>query len=771
MLTNQHSAEPGPRVGFKHHLRAVLVPGDAAYLWSAQGVTTALRGRRVEALIPLLDGSLSLPELLDRAAAVMPCAEAAQAVAELARAGLIGYQRGCGADTDAVTRSALAYWDLAGLDGENAARQVAGARISLVAVGGAELGGVLRACTGSGLDATLTEPGDPRATFSLVVCTSYLEPGLRKVDAAFRASGQPWLLTRLCGAEPWVGPVFRPGESACWECLAHRLRGHRETEFLLSSDRRYGTGAVAPPAAIAATRELGSQTAVLEIAKWLAGVRYPGQDAVRTLPTLTMRPAEHPVQRRPQCPSCGDPALVAARVRQPVRPRSRRKATDTGSNDRALGAQQVWETYRHLVSPVSGVVTDLRPDGRVAGPLHCYLSGANPALRSRSPAEARAGVREQSGGKGVTAVEAKVSALCEAVERCSATWQGDEPVIRGSLAGLGADAVDPESCLLFHRRQYQDRDRWNGQHGAFQWVSAPFAADRVTDWTPVWSLTAGKHRLLPTSMLYFRAVSDDRQGGPWADSNGNAAGSSLEDAITQGFLELVERDAVALWWYNRTRHPAVDLDAFDAPWLARIREQFALMGRQVWALDVTSDLGIPTTVALSRLTGAAAGRGERIAFGFGSHFDPRLAMRRAVCEMAQLLPALDPQPPGDAPDPAAPELTAWRGGATVDEHPYLLPDPGQRPRAPGDFGYRPRADLADDIRAAERLVRREGMELLVLDQTRPDVGLPVVKVIVPGMRHFWARYAPGRLYDVPVRTGLLTRPTSYEQLNPLPLFV
>ena len=63
------------------------------------------------------------------------------------------------------------------------------------------------------------------------------------------------------------------------------------------------------------------------------------------------------------------------------------------------------------------------------------------------------------------------------------------------------------------------------------------------------------------------------------------------------------------------------------------------------------------------------------------------------------------------------------------------------------------------------------MELLVLDQTRPDIGLPVVKVMVPGLRHFWARFAPGRLFDVPVRLGRIAAPTAYEDLNPLPIFV
>ena len=62
------------------------------------------------------------------------------------------------------------------------------------------------------------------------------------------------------------------------------------------------------------------------------------------------------------------------------------------------------------------------------------------------------------------------------------------------------------------------------------------------------------------------------------------------------------------------------------------------------------------------------------------------------------------------------------------------------------------------------------MEMLVLDQTRADIGVSVAKVIVPGLRHFWARFAPGRLYDVPVQMGWLTRPLKEEELNPIPIF-
>ncbi len=68
-------------------------------------------------------------------------------------------------------------------------------------------------------------------------------------------------------------------------------------------------------------------------------------------------------------------------------------------------------------------------------------------------------------------------------------------------------------------------------------------------------------------------------------------------------------------------------------------------------------------------------------------------------------------------------------------------------------------------------LEQAGLEVFVLDQARPDIGLPVVKVIVPGMRGFWARFTSGRLFDVPVRLGRLAKPTPYEDLNPIPLFL
>ena len=68
------------------------------------------------------------------------------------------------------------------------------------------------------------------------------------------------------------------------------------------------------------------------------------------------------------------------------------------------------------------------------------------------------------------------------------------------------------------------------------------------------------------------------------------------------------------------------------------------------------------------------------------------------------------------------------------------------------------------------LAERAGLEVLVQDQTRPDVGMRVCRVIVPGLRHFWRRLGPGRLYDVPVQLGWLAEPRAETELNSYSLF-
>ncbi|HSK04684.1 MAG TPA: YcaO-like family protein, partial [Kofleriaceae bacterium] len=96
---------------------------------------------------------------------------------------------------------------------------------------------------------------------------------------------------------------------------------------------------------------------------------------------------------------------------------------------------------------------------------------------------------------------------------------------------------------------------------------------------------------------------------------------------------------------------------------------------------------------------------------------------------------------------------------------------GARPAAAAVFAQVTTDDLRDDVRALVARAAARGRETIVLDQTRPDLGLSAVKVVVPGLRHFWPRLAPGRLYDVPVALGRLAAPLSEDRLNPVPLYL
>ena len=202
----------------------------------------------------------------------------------------------------------------------------------------------------------------------------------------------------------------------------------------------------------------------------------------------------------------------------------------------------------------------------------------------------------------------------------------------------------------------------------------------------------------------------------------------------------------------------VDLGEFDDSYIRDLRVQLSETGRRLWVLDITSDLGIPSFAAMSHSTENGQ---DFIEFGSGSHFDARIAMLRALTELNQFLSI---------------GLMGLRSGETSDQddadswqlakNPYLLPsgNPAIRPDLGSEFG---RLDTREQVMACVQIAKREGLDFLVLDQTRPDIEVPVVRVIVPGLRHFYRRFAPGRLFDVPVKLGLLDQQVPESELNPL----
>jgi ribosomal protein S12 methylthiotransferase accessory factor len=546
--------------------------------------------------------------------------------------------------------------------------------------------------------------------------------------------------------------MLSPGDTACWTCLFDRMIRNREVKGFL--DRTSAQPVAVSPLARNTFGQGAIQFAAVEILKAVAsGFRTDLRDHIVSLDLLGSAIARHYVPKRPQCPTCGNKKLRnPRRAPEPIELGAGAKLVMTSGGYRTVTSRTTVARFRRHVSPLTGVVTRLE---RIEADLPMntnFFAQHNFSAPAHTVDQLRSGLSGGSFGKGSTAEQGEASALMEAIERYSGIFQGDEIRIKRRFADFApGDAMLANDIQLYSDTQLQAGHK----HAADDSHSVPEPVDSTVkiEWSPVWSLRDKRFMYLPTSFLYFF------YRGPaafHADSNGCAAGNTREEAIVQGFLELVERDAYAIWWYNRLRRAEVDLSQFKDSYVQDIKTQFADAGRKLWVLDITTDLGVPSYVAIMHWMNDGQ---ENIEFGSGAHFDRRIALLRALTELSQFL-SIGMMGGGSGEKPSLDGVTPLR----LQEYPFLIPadDPIVGPAS----SLKVHDNTRDQVEACVDIAKRAGLDFLVLDQTRPDVEVPVVRVIVPGLRHFYRRFGPGRLYDVPVKQGLLDRPLPESELTP-----
>jgi oxazoline/thiazoline synthase len=648
------------------------------------------------------------------------------------------------------TGAAAAYWASIGLSPEAAKAnlQKCGVRIQSLDVQGAtELDTALK-----GLGVRVVRRS---ANLTVTLVSDYLEGRLDELNRQHLSDQTPWLLVQPSGIFPLVGPLFRPGTGACWACLADRMKRNREVKALL--DREQARCIAVSPLVRHALGKAGIELAAVEIAKAIAtDFRTELRDHIVSLDLSGSTVVKHYVAARPQCPVCGRKKLRdPRRAPTPLELGAGGKLVMTSGGYRTVSSRATVARFRKHVSPLTGVVSRLE---RINAdlPLNTnYFATHSFSAPAKTAHELRAGLSGGSFGKGSTAEQGEASALMEAIERYSGIFQGDEIRVTRRFTDFPAgEAILPNDVTLFSDGQYKrQHEPASGSHDPH---SAPsrFDPSAKVEWSPAWSLRDQRFKYLPTSLLYFF------YRGPGAfntDSNGCAAGNTIAEAIVQGFLELVERDAYAIWWYNRLQRAEVDVGQLDESYGRDLQAQLAEAGRRLWVLDVTSDLAIPTFVAITHWTQNGK---ENIEFGSGAHFDARIALLRALTELNQFL-SIGLMGGGTGEKSSLDGSTPLR----LQDHPFLTPSAKQmvQPGFSSKFG---RLEACDQVTACVGVAKQVGLDFLVLNQTRPDIEVPVVRVIVPGLRHFYRRFAPGRLYDVPVKLGLRDRPLLEDELNP-----
>ncbi|MGF7175013.1 YcaO-like family protein [Azospirillum doebereinerae] len=321
-----------------------------------------------------------------------------------------------------------------------------------------------------------------------------------------------------------------------------------------------------------------------------------------------------------------------------------------------------------------------------------------------------------SQGKGVTLAAAKASGVMESIESYHAEritlplkfasfeeMRWTHPVVDvGRLPRLATSAYSPHSPILW----IEGEDLLNGGR---KWV--PFE----------------------TVHLNFTVAMAPGQGCFLPSSNGLASGNHRTEAISHALTELIERDATTLWRLfgaSAQEDTRIDLDSVDDPVCRSLIDRFDAAGVEVGVWEITSDLGLPAFLCRIVEREDLPQQSVRPASGMGCHVAREIALSRALTEAAQsrltfIAGARDDMPRAEYDrhlDPA--RHAQWKARITAGA--------GRRNFAgcPTSFAPTIEADLEHQLAR----LRACGIdEAVMVDLTKPEFGIPVVRMVVPGL--------------------------------------
>jgi ribosomal protein S12 methylthiotransferase accessory factor len=266
------------------------------------------------------------------------------------------------------------------------------------------------------------------------------------------------------------------------------------------------------------------------------------------------------------------------------------------------------------------------------------------------------------------------------------------------------------------------------------------------DWVEAKSLSGNGNTDFPAELI-LRLPEARRKGVRQAESSGVGAGPTLASAIASGLYEVIERDAIALWCFGGVPAKRVDDDVLRGngvhDLITDIRRGFS---RRQWFLDISTDLSIPVVASLS-----SEEDGSGVVAGFAARSKMDDAMRVAFLENCQMELAQDLMLMKLAHvDESAlvPQDKVWLERyrkLSLDSFPEMMGEP----------------DLDGAVESAalegtEDVVTRladQGYMAWFCDLQRKEIGVPVARVIVPGLQSIKPDWVTQRLKKAAMRNG------------------
>ena len=320
-----------------------------------------------------------------------------------------------------------------------------------------------------------------------------------------------------------------------------------------------------------------------------------------------------------------------------------------------------------------------------------------------------------SQGKGVDLVSAKVSGIMESVE----AWHAEQILLPLRLATYRelravARVVDVE------RLPRTSSSRFHPDL-TILWVEGTdvFTADKV--WVPYECVH-----------LDFRIPGPQGAGCFRCTSGGLAAGNHLLEAVSHAVCELVERDAFGLWDERDADDRGsrqVDPDTVTDPGCLRLLELYERAGVAVSVWDRTTDIGLPVFSVSIADRHADPVRRLPAALGGGCHPDRAVALSRALTEAAQSrLTYISAGRDDFAPD----YYRHVRDAEAIKKQVSRLG--GHPQRAFENVAHLPEDSIDGDVTRELDCLKAAGLEQAILvDLTRSDVGIRVVRMVIPGL--------------------------------------
>ncbi len=304
-------------------------------------------------------------------------------------------------------------------------------------------------------------------------------------------------------------------------------------------------------------------------------------------------------------------------------------------------------------------------------------------------------------GKGATPTEAKVSAMMEGLERYSAEVR--DRVLKIDCFSHLDGALDPRELIL----------------------PAGTEPDAMIPWIAGWDIMNDEEILVPANAVFHPMPSDYKRLFR-TNTSGLASGNVIEEAIFHGLAEVIERDAWALVEATRKTGPLIG-DVEDG--LARgLLDKFAAAEVDVYLRDITSDIGVPTCAAAAddvRLRDPTL-----LTTGMGTHTSAGVAVLRALTEVAQ---SRLTQIHGAREDATLADFRKQIGydrSKRLNKHWFEASEK----KSFAEIQSFESDDFLLDIKYMLKKLNEAGLErVVVVDLTREEIGLPVVRVIVPGL--------------------------------------